>query len=47
MCSSKRWLRLGAVSWLDEQALVMIAHEVLGGFVLLKEGRQELVPAKV
>jgi hypothetical protein len=25
------------VSWLDEQALVMIANEVLGGWGLLKE----------
>jgi hypothetical protein len=36
--------RLGAasgVSWLDEQALVMIADEVLGGWGLLKEWRQE------
>ena len=42
--------RLGAasgVSWLDEQALVMIADEVLGGWGLLKEWRQELVAAKV
>ena len=42
--------RLGAasgVSWLDEQALVMIADEVLGGCVLLKEWRQELVAANV
>ncbi len=34
--------RLGAasgVSWLDEQALVMIADEVLGGWGLLKEWR--------
>jgi len=32
--------RLGAasgVSWLDEQALVMIANEVLGGWGLLEE----------
>ena len=36
--------RLGAasgVSWLDEQPLVMIADEVLGGWGLLKEWRQE------
>jgi hypothetical protein len=42
--------RLGAasgVSWLDEQALVMIADEVLGGWGLLKEWRQELVAAHV
>jgi hypothetical protein len=42
--------RLGAasgVSWLDEQALVMIADEVLGGWGLLKEWRQELVASKV
>ena len=42
--------RLGAasgVSWLDEQALVMIADEVLGGWGLLKEWRQELVAANV
>jgi hypothetical protein len=42
--------RLGAasgVSWLDEQALVMIADEVMGGWGLLKEWRQELVAAKV
>jgi hypothetical protein len=42
--------RLGAasgVSWLDEQALMMIADEVLGGWGLLKEWRQELVAAKV
>ena len=41
--------RLGAasgVSWLDEQ-LVMIADEVLGGWGLLKEWRQELVAARV
>ena len=40
--------RLGAatgVKWLDEQALVMIADEVLGGWGLLKEWRQELVAA--
>ncbi len=35
------------VSWLDEQALVMIADEVLGGWGLLKEWRQELVAANV
>jgi hypothetical protein len=38
--------RLGAasgVSWLHEQALVMIANEVLGGWGLVKEWRQELV----
>ena len=35
------------VSWLDEQALVMIADEVLGGWGLLKEWRQELVASKV
>ena len=38
--------RLGAasgVSWLDEQALEIIADEVLGGWGLLKEWRQELV----
>ena len=35
------------VSWLDEQALVMIADEVLGGWGLLKEWRQEIVAAKV
>jgi hypothetical protein len=29
------------------QVLVMIANEVLGGWSLLKEWRQELVPAKV
>ena len=37
--------RLGAasgVSWLDEQALVIIADEVLSGWGLLKEWRQEL-----
>ena len=42
--------RLGAasgVSWLDEQALVMIADEVLVGWGLLKEWRQELVAANV
>jgi len=42
--------RLGAasgVSWLDEQALVRIADEVLGVWGLLKEWRQELVAAKV
>ena len=42
--------RLGAasgVSWLDEQALMMIADEVLGGWGLLKEWRQELVATKV
>jgi hypothetical protein len=42
--------RLGAasgVSWLDEQALVMIANEVLGGWGLLKEWRQELVAGNV
>ena len=42
--------RLGAASgvlWLDEQALVMIADEVLGGWGLLKEWRQELVAAHV
>ena len=42
--------RLGAasgVSWLDEQALVMIADEVLGGWGLLKEWRQELDAAHV
>jgi len=42
--------RLGAasgVSWLDEQALVMIADEVLGGWGLLKEWRQELVAVHV
>ena len=47
--SGMHW-RLGAasgVSWLDEQALVMIADEVLGGWGLLKEWRQELDPAKV
>jgi hypothetical protein len=41
--------RLGAasgVSWLDEQALVMIAVELLGGWGLLKEWRQGLVAAK-
>ena len=45
--SGMHW-RLGAasgVSWLDEQALVMIADEVLGGWGLLKEWRQELVAA--
>jgi hypothetical protein len=40
--------RLGAasgVSWLDEQALVMIADEVLGGWGLLKEsGKSSLQP---
>jgi len=35
------------VSWLDEQALVMIANEVLGGWGLLKEWRQELVAGNV
>ncbi len=47
--SGMHW-RLGAasgVSWLDEQALVMIADEVLGGWGLLTEWRQELVAAKV
>jgi hypothetical protein len=47
--SGMHW-RLGAasgVSWLDEQALVMIADEVLGGWGLLKEWRQELAAAKV
>ena len=42
--------RLGAasgVSLLDEQVLVMIVDEVLGGWGLLKEWRQELVAAKV
>ena len=42
--------RLGAasgVSRLDEQTLVMIADEVLGGWGLLKEWRQELVAANV
>ena len=42
--------RLGAasgVSWLDKQALVMIADEVLDRWGLLKEWRQELVAAKV
>jgi|LauGreDrversion4_2_1035121.scaffolds.fasta_scaffold627368_1 hypothetical protein len=42
--------RLGAasgVSWLGEQALVMIADEVLGEWGMLKEWRQELVAAKV
>jgi hypothetical protein len=42
--------RLGAasgVSWLDEQALEMIADEVLGGWGLLKEWRQELVSPNV
>jgi hypothetical protein len=42
--------RLGAasgVSWLNEQALVMIVDEVLGGWDQLKEWRQELVPANV
>ena len=34
-------------SCLDEQALVMIADQVLGGWGLLKEWRQELVAAKV
>jgi len=45
--SGMHW-RLGAasgVSALDEQALVMIADEVLGGWGLLKEWRQELVAA--
>jgi len=43
-------VRLGAtsgVSWLDEQVLDMIADEVLGGWGLLKEWRQELVASKV
>jgi hypothetical protein len=43
-------VRLGAtsgVSWLDEQALDMIADEVLGGWGLLKECLQELVAANV
>ena len=40
-------LVLARVSWLDEQTLVMIADEVLGGCVLLKEWRQELVAANV
>ena len=47
--SGMHW-RLGAasgVSWLDEQALVMIANEILGGWGLLKEWRQELAAAKV
>jgi hypothetical protein len=47
--SGMHW-RLGAVSgvsWLDEQTLVMIVDEVLGGWGLLKEWRQELVAAKV
>ena len=36
------WLGAASgVSWLDEQALVMIADEVLGGWDLLKEWRQE------
>ena len=42
--------RLGAasgVSWLDEQALEIIADEVLGGWGLLKEWRQELVSPDV
>jgi hypothetical protein len=34
-------------AWLDEQALVMIADEVLGVWSLLKEWRQELVATKV
>jgi hypothetical protein len=34
-------------SWLDEQALVIIADEVLVGWGLLKEWRQELVAARV
>jgi hypothetical protein len=42
------WLGAASgVSWLDEQALVMIADERLGGWGLLKEWVQELVPAKV
>ncbi len=47
--SGMHWL-LGVssgVSWLDEQALVMIADEVLGWWGLLKEWQQELVAAKV
>jgi len=42
--------QLGAasgVSWLDEQALEIIADEVLGGWGLLKEWRQELVSPDV
>jgi hypothetical protein len=42
--------RLGAasgVSWLDEQEMEQIAEEVLGGWGLLKEWRQELVAAEV
>ena len=35
------------MSWLDKQALVMIADEVLDRWGLLKEWRQELVAAKV
>ncbi len=34
-------------SLLDEQALVMIADEVLGGWGLLKKRRQELVAVNV
>jgi hypothetical protein len=48
--ASRMHARLGAasgVSWLDEQALVMIADEVLGGWGLQKEWVQEFVPAKV
>jgi hypothetical protein len=33
-------------AWLDEQALVMIADEVLGGWGLLKEWRHESVSFK-
>ena len=42
-----RLVAASGVKWLDEQALVVIADEVLGGWGLLKEWRQELVAAKV
>jgi hypothetical protein len=45
-CSASRPSRLGAassVSWLDVQVLVVFADEVLGGWGLRKEWRQELV----
>ena len=49
-CASGMHAQLGAasgVSWLGDQALVMIVDEFLGGWGLLKEWRQELVAAKV
>jgi hypothetical protein len=42
-----RSIAISGVSWLDEQEMELIAEEVLGGWGLLKEWRQELVAAKV